>query len=143
MQIKEQNDGQNTARGLKESRPEFDKNKLVNLRARYDGFNKLRFVYSRVIPKWIEEKDFILPWKWKQIAHRSWVLIYCLLKKGIIWPYWESYFSFNSVNTSICIEENENPKRYLIWFTSVSVLTSILLLCIFALCLTLAVINGI
>jgi len=37
------------------------KNNFVNLRAKYDGFNRLRFVYPRIIPRLVEEKDFILP----------------------------------------------------------------------------------
>lgn len=56
----------NTSRRLNSTKRESKKSKLkeknfVNLKSKYDGFNKLRFVYSRVIPKCIEERDFIIP----------------------------------------------------------------------------------
>ena len=77
----EQNDGSYIDRKLIGSKAElYNINNPINLWVRYDGFNKLMFVYLLVIPKWKEEKYFILPSKWKQIAHRSWVLIYSLPK---------------------------------------------------------------
>lgn len=39
----------------------FQKVGFVNLRARYDGFNRLRFIYPRIIPRLVEEKDLVLP----------------------------------------------------------------------------------
>jgi hypothetical protein len=53
-----------TSRQFNQKKKETKKKKeqnLYNLKSKYDGFNRLRFVYSRVIPKCVEETDFILP----------------------------------------------------------------------------------
>ena len=74
----------NISKVSKPKKKHFKLPKMVNLKAKYDGFNRLRFIYPRVIPKLIEERDLIIPCQCKQVAHRCCVMIYCLLKKSVI-----------------------------------------------------------
>jgi hypothetical protein len=41
------------------------------------------------------------------------VLIYSLLKKGVVCPYCEDYFSFDSKKVSICDEKNYTALGYM------------------------------
>ena len=63
-------DQNNDAGNNKLTKPKNLLRNFVNLRAKYDGFNRLRFIYPRIVPKLVEEKDFILPCSCKQLAHR-------------------------------------------------------------------------
>lgn len=47
----EDEESQNTYRKLKEKKNKQREKNFINLRMKYDGFNKMRFVYSRVIPR--------------------------------------------------------------------------------------------
>jgi len=47
----EDEEAQNTFREMKEDKNKRREKNFINLRMRYDGFNKMRFVYSKVIPR--------------------------------------------------------------------------------------------
>lgn len=91
---------------------------FVNLKTKYDGFNRLRFIYPRIIPRLVEEKDMILPCQWKQVAHRCWVMVYWLLKKSVVCPYCDDFYMVNDSSQKVDFyhEDNRNSQIFLTIF---------------------------
>lgn len=88
------------------------------------SFNNFRLVKSLIK----EEKDFIIPCRWHQAAHRCCVSAIWMFRQKVTCPYWSDYFRFEAVKSSIFHPDN----RTLFWAL---VKTLIFIMCLGVICL--------